>query len=260
MGAVSPVIGAVFRLAPTHSIYSNVSTAFETPTATELGNHPDGSAGINQSLAPQRSTTAELGVKGMFGSWASYDASAYSTRVHDELVPFEIPASNGRRYFRNAGRTTRRGIEAGGQVSRGFLSLMTAYQFSAFRFDSYQTGGVSYNGNVIPGVPRNHGQVALRASNDVGFAVVEGEKSGALYLDDANSIKAAGFTVANLRFGGDIPLGASRVSVSAGIQNIFDKHYAASVAINAARGKYFEPAATRNFFVGVSIQSPTAKR
>ncbi len=260
MDAISPVIGAVFRIAATHSIYSNLATAFETPTATELGNHPDGSAGINQSLNPQRSTTAELGLKGRVASWASYDVAAYATRVTDELVPFEIPASKGRRYFRNAGRTTRRGIEAGGQGTYRALSLMAAYEYSAFRFDSYRTGTLVYDDNVIPGVPRNRAQAALKASGDVGFVVIEGEKAGAVYLDDANSAKGPGYSVASLRFGGDLPVRASRLSVSAGIQNLFDKHYAASVAINAARGKFFEPAATRNFFVGVSIQGSTTKR
>lgn len=260
MGAISPVIGAVFRIAPTHSVYSNVATAFETPTATELGNHADGSAGINQSLRPQRSTTTELGLKGRFASWASYDVAAYATRVREELVPFEIPASNGRRYFRNAGRTTRHGIEAGGQGTYRALSLMAAYEYSAFRFDSYSTGTLVYNGNVIPGVPRNRVQAALKASNDVGFVVIEGEKAGAVFLDDANSARAPGYSVTSLRFGGGIPLGASRMSMSAGIQNLLDTHYAGSVTVNAARGKFFEPATARNFFVGVSIQRSSGKR
>jgi iron complex outermembrane recepter protein len=253
LGAVSPVLGALMRIAPTHSLYANVASAFETPTATELGNHPDGSAGINQDLNPQRSITSELGIKGFFGTLLSYDLAAYSTGVKDELVPFEIPDSNGRRYFRNAGRTTRRGAEAGGQLSAGPVSLMGAYTLSAFRFDSYSTGGIVYDGNAIPGVPRNRWQTALKAANGNGFVVIEGEGAGAVFLDDANSMQGPGYTVANLRAGTGLAMRNSRLAVSAGIQNIFDRHYAASIAVNAARGKYFEPAATRNFFVGLSV-------
>jgi iron complex outermembrane receptor protein len=253
MSAVSPVLGALMRIAPTHSLYANVASAFETPTATELGNHPDGSAGINQDLNPQRSITSELGIKGFFGNLLSYDAAVYSTGVKDELVPFEIPDSNGRRFFRNAGRTTRRGAEAGGQLSVGALSLMGAYTFSAFRFDSYRTGGIVYDGNTIPGVPRNRWQSALKAANEAGFIVIEGEGAGTVFLDDANSVQGPGYTVANLRMGSALAMRNSRVAVSAGIQNIFDRHYAASIAVNAARGKFFEPAATRNFFVGLSV-------
>ena len=57
----------VSRIAADRSIYANISSAFETPTATELGNQPDGTAGINEQLAPQKSTTYEVGSKGGFG-------------------------------------------------------------------------------------------------------------------------------------------------------------------------------------------------
>ncbi len=260
MRAVSPVLGAVGRLAPTHSVYANVASAFETPTATELGNHPDGSAGINQDLDPQRSITSEVGMKGFFGAAMSYDVAVYSTRVREELVPFEIPNSNGRRYFRNAGRTTRRGAEAGGQVSAGPLSLLGAYTFSAFRFETYRTGGVVYDGNTIPGVPRSRWQTSLKAANGAGFIVVEGEGAGAVFLDDANTVKGSGYAVANLRAGAELPFRISRLAVSAGVQNVFDRHYAASVAVNAARGKYFEPASTRTFVVQMSVAAQRPQR
>src|SRR3954463_7375518 len=63
--AVSPAMGLVWRAAPLTSVYGTVSTSFETPTTTELGNKPDGSAGINPELQPQRTTTLELGTKGL---------------------------------------------------------------------------------------------------------------------------------------------------------------------------------------------------
>jgi iron complex outermembrane receptor protein len=255
MSAITPILGAVFRIAPTHSLYANVAGAFETPTATELGNHPDGSAGINPDLDPQRSTTTELGAKGFVGRYAHYDVAVFSTRVSDELVPFEIPNSNGRRYFRNAGRTLRRGAEAGIDFYSGPWSLMTAYSYSDFRFKSYSTGGVVYDGNTIPGVPKHHWQSALKFSNRLGFAVIEGEGATKVLLDDANTSSGPGYAVANFRIGTATLQRAPRVSASAGVQNLFDRHYAASIATNAARGKYFEPAATRNYFIGLSIAS-----
>lgn len=255
MGAVTPILGAVFRVTPAHSIYANIAGAFETPTATELGNHPDGSAGINPELDPQRSTTAEVGAKGFVGNRAHYDAALYSTNVRDELVPFEIPGSNGRRYFRNAGRTRRRGAEVGADIRKGPLSLMAAYSYSDFKFKSFATGGVVYDGNTIPGVPKHHWQTAARLSDRLGFAVVEAEGASTVLLDDANNSKGPGYTVANFRIGTTALAHMPHVSANAGVQNIFDRHYAASIAVNAARGRFFEPAATRNFFVGLSLNS-----
>jgi iron complex outermembrane receptor protein len=254
MAAVTPILGAVFRATPAHSLYANVAGAFETPTATELGNHPDGSAGINQDLDPQRSTTTEIGAKGAVGGQAHYDAAVYSTNVRDELVPFEIPNSNGRRYFRNAGRTTRRGAEAGADITNGPWSLMAAYSYSDFKFKSFRTG-VVYDGNTIPGVPKHHWQTALKYSDRLGFAVLEGEGATTVLLDDANTSTGPGYTVANFRIGTEALARIPHVSATAGVQNLFDRHYASSIAVNAARGRFFEPAATRNFFVGLSVNS-----
>jgi iron complex outermembrane receptor protein len=38
-----------------------------------------------------------------------------------------------------------------------------------------------------------------------------------------------------------------------GIQNVLDKAYASSIAVNAARDRYFEPAAPRTFYAGLTL-------
>ena len=54
MSALSGNIGASWSFEEQFVPYVNVSTSFETPTTTELVNQPDGSAGFNQDLGPQR--------------------------------------------------------------------------------------------------------------------------------------------------------------------------------------------------------------
>jgi iron complex outermembrane receptor protein len=250
---VSPVAGIVFRFAPTQSLYANISSAFETPTATELGNHEDGSAGINPDLNHQRSTTIETGAKGWLTSVVRYDAALFDTRVRDELVPFEIPQSNGRRFFRNAGRTSRRGAEASVDITAGPVAIMSAYTYSHFRFARYSAGGVDYSGNEIPGIPSHRLQSAARVALHSAFVVLETETASRTFVDDANTSRAPGYSVANARAGWSPSLLPARLSVTVGAQNIFDRVYASSIAVNAARGKYYEPASRRNFFVGVSV-------
>ena len=253
LGSVSPMLGVLYRIAELRSLYGNVSTAFETPTATELGNHADGSAGINPDLDPQHSYTMELGSKGSAGRMVQYDVAVFDTRVKDELVPFEIPGSNGRRFFRNAGRTRRRGAEVGAQVSARSTALLVAYSYSRFRFTSYESGGVDFSGNEIPGIPRHRVQSALRFTRGNSFALIENEAAGKTFLDDANTARASGYAVTGARIGSTIPVARAQASVVIGMQNIFDRIYSSSLAVNAARGKYFEPAARRSFYVGVTI-------
>ena len=253
LNAISPVAGIVARVAATHSIYANVSTAFETPTATELGNREDGSAGINPALDPQRSITAEAGAKGWIGTTLRYDLSVFRTRVRDELIPFEIPGSNGRRYFRNAGRTNRSGAELGADFSFEPVTLMVAYAWSRFRFDDYRVGTEDFGGNEIPGIPASRLQSALRFARGPAFVLIENEYAGRSWLDDANTVRADPYSVTGIRLGIAPLRGNPRLSVTTGIQNVFDRTYAASLAVNAARGKFFEPAPPRSFYAGLTV-------
>jgi iron complex outermembrane receptor protein len=252
--AVTPYLGLNARLNEDHSLYGNISSAFETPTATELGNHPDGSAGINQDLKPQRSTTYEVGLKGGAFERMSYDLATFVTKARDELVPFEIPSSGGRRYFRNAGRTTRRGAEVAAGIAAGHLLFNAAYTYSDFRFDRYATSTVVFDGKRIPGIPMNRVQASVTLNSRAGFLVTETEIAGPAFVDDANTLRAPGFEVMHVRAGSDHLFGSPYFSVVAGIQNVFNRAYSPSISINAAAGKFFEPAPLRTFYVGLSIR------
>lgn len=258
--SVSPVVGLLARASHLISLYANVSSAFETPTATEMGNQPDGSAGINPDLEPQRSLTAEGGSKGFIGRFVSYDIALFRTAVRDELIPFEIPASDGRRYFRNAGRTSRLGAEAGVFVVRGSLSLMGSYSLSRFRFEDFVTGGIDFSNNEIPGVPRHRGQAAATMAAGLWFGVVEGEFAGSSFADDANSFRAPGYSVFHVRGGLSPQRRNGRIRLILAVQNLFDRTYAPSIAVNAARERYFEPAPGRVFSAGVSIGATAGSR
>jgi iron complex outermembrane receptor protein len=253
LSAISPVAGILFRAASTHSLYLNVSSAFETPTATELGNHEDGSAGLNSELDPQRSITFESGVKGWVTSRLRYDAALFTTRVRDELVPFEIPASNGRRYFRNAGRTRRSGAEVGVEGGNRIVSMMGSYTLSRFRFVDYASGSNDFGGNAIPGIPAHRLQAALRVQKENSFLLIETEFAGKSWTDDANSFRAPGYGVAGVRAGSSVNRQWLRAGVVGGVQNLFDRTYASSIVVNAARSKYFEPAPGRSFYVSLFI-------
>jgi len=247
--AWSPMVGLVAKVSPLHSVYANVSRAFETPTTTELGNQANGSAGFNPDLQPQLSTTYELGMKGIVFDRVQYDFAGFDTEVHDELIAFEVPGGEGRTYYRNAGRTRREGIEAELITDIDAFTLAASYTYSHFRFRDYSVGTANYAGNVIPGIPVHQAQGSATYHVHNLFATVEGQAKSSQFVDDPNTAKAAGFFVMNVRVGGTALFGRPWLAPTIGLQNVFDKHYVSSVAINAAAGKYFEPSAGRALFV-----------
>ena len=252
--AVSPMVGVVARVSPLHSVYANFATAFETPTATELGNHPDGSAGINPDLKPQLATTYEVGAKGIVASRVQYDVSVFDTEVRDELIPFEIVGGAGRRYFRNAGRTRRNGFEVGLNATLGAFDLGASYSYSHFRFRDYAVDGVVLDGNTIPGIPASQLQAAATWHGHRGiFATIEGQTQSSILVDDANSSRSDGYAIVNLRLGAVTAFGNPWLSPVIGIRNVFDAHYAGSIVVNANGGKFYEPSPGRSVFAGLTL-------
>ena len=255
--AVSPMLGLATRLSPLHSVYANVGSAFETPTTTELGNQSDGTAGLNRDLRPQYSTTYETGAKGLALSRVRYDVALFDTEVRDELISFEVPNGAGRTFYRNAGRTRRRGAEAELGVDAGRLSITAAYALSHFRFRDFASGTQQLGGNTIPGIPEHQLQGAATWRFARAYVVAEGIAKSRVYVNDANAAAAPAFAVANARVGGTAVFGRPWLSPVVGVQNAFDRRYAGSVAVNAsgtsiATTKFYEPAPGRTWFAGLS--------
>jgi iron complex outermembrane receptor protein len=85
-----------------------------------------------------------------------------------------------------------------------------------------------------------------------GFGTLEVVAAASAPVDDANQNRVRGYQVVNLRMGSNHPFGRSRISPLIGAYNVFDRKYAGSVVVNAAGGKYYEPAPGRSFQVGLT--------
>jgi iron complex outermembrane receptor protein len=255
--AVSPMAGLALRVSTFHSLYANLGSAFETPTTTELGNQADGSAGLNADLEPQFSTTYETGAKGLLPNGLHYDVALFDTEVRDELIPFEVPNGNGRTFYRNAGRTRRQGAELALDGGFGPLSVDGTYALSRFRFRDFVNSGAQYAGDAIPGIPEQQAQLAATWRLRGAFLLAEGQAKSRVFVNDANNAAAPGFAVLNLRGGATAAFGRPWLSPVIGVQNVIDRHYVGSVAVNAsgptiAATKFYEPAPGRTWYIGLS--------
>lgn len=252
--AVSPSAGLVWRASTLASVYSSVSSSFETPTTTELGNKPDGSAGINPGLQPQRTITFELGTKGIFSSRAvRWDVALFDSHVRDELVPFDIPNGNGRRYFRNAGRTMRRGGEVGLDGEFGPVSWHTAYGYSHFRYADYVVGATSYAGNRIPGVAEQAGSASASYRLGALSLAATADLAGPMDVDDANSAQAPGRAIFGVSVSREVRIAGARLAPLVALQNVGGVHSVGSLSINATGGKFYEPAPGRTLLVRFAL-------
>ena len=253
LSAVSPMAALAWHIRPLWSVYANIATAFETPTVTELTNQDNGAAGLNTLLEPQRTRTMELGMQGVVAGRVRVDVSGFRAIVREELVPFDVPNAPGRRAFRNAGQTSRAGLEGSARASLPFGDAGTAYTWSRFRFDSYTVGTVSYAGKPIPGVPVQQLQSWVTLRRGGWFSSIEATAATRVSADDAATVFASGYSAWGWRAGYASPVVASHVFFEPviGVDNVFDRHYASAVVINATRSRYFEPALRRRAYVSL---------
>ena len=68
-------------------------------------------------------------------------------------------------------------------------------------------------------------------------------------MDDTLSRQTSPWWVTNLRVGRE----GAHVGPFVAVQNLFNRKYVASVVVNAAAGRYYEPAPGRNLCIGVKL-------
>ncbi len=247
-------LGLSYQYRPAHQWYATVGDAFETPTFTEFA-RPDGTGGFNPDIEPQQARNYEMGARGLFDMGLEYEVSLFSINVDDELIPFESPG--GRTFYRNAGRTSRDGLEAA--VRYAFLpawEVRSSLTLARYEFDRYTTnGGDDYAGNDLPGLPQTlwNGALAWRGLGGR-FAEVGAHYVGDFYADDANTEEVDSHWRFDLKGGESWRLGGdTTVDLYGGIRNLFDEDYYENVRINASFERYYEPAPGRTFYAGVKV-------
>lgn len=254
LNAWSPTLGVFIDLDPAIAAYGNYSTAFETPTTTELINRADGSNGLNPELEPQDAESFEVGVKGRVGGTLEYQASLYQASVTDELIPFEVPGDPGRTFFANAGSARHRGVEVGVEwrASRG-LVLRGQYTHTDARFTDFTFGGESFDGNRIPGVAPNRAEVLVAYDAPGGWYLsASGRWVDAIPVNNANDAEAEAYVVGDIRLGWhEVAVGSTALSPFVGVSNVLDQTYVSAVTPNAFGGRYYEPGPGRAVWFGL---------
>jgi iron complex outermembrane recepter protein len=258
MDAISPSVGASYRLVDELHVYANIGTSFETPTTTELANRPDGAGGFNPLLEPQRALSTEVGTQGRVGGSMAYQLALYRARISNSLIPFEVPEAPGRQFFRNAGSALHRGVEAGVTLAPAHrIRVDGAYTYTDARFEDYATATATFDGNRVPGVAPHRLEVSTTLERGTGwYATTEVRHLSSIPVNDANSAASPAHTLTDLRAGHSRLQLSPRVRIAPflGITNIFDVQYNTAVAVNAFGQRFFEPGPGRSLYAGASIR------
>ena len=260
---VSPRLGINYAPGEILAVYGSMGHGFSLPSPEETL-LPAGD--VNPDIRPEQGMQYELGTRlKMADSKIETDATLYWIELNDLLVTKRVTED----IFTgiNAGKSRHQGFELSFH-SRIFEygsfpgSLITniSYTGSINRFLDFTDGDNTYDGNILPGIPRHSVSLQLRWEA-LEFVELSShmQYTGDQYLNDNNSLDYPGYFLSNIKLSGrflrtrKIPL-----QLYAGINNLTDTHYASMLIVNAigfnnVEPRYYYPALPRHFYGGIQL-------
>ncbi len=260
-GIWSPRLGLSYKLTPQKVIYSSISQGFSTPSVAETLT-PEGL--INTDLKPEIGINYELGLKANWlGEKLYTEIAIYTIKVENLLVAKRIDQDQ---YVGiNAGKTDHTGLEMLLDYDVTFLAnwaakIFTNASFNFFTFNTFIDDGNNYSGNNLPGVPKQQISTGLIIDYKSKFRFWSNYLYvGKVPVNDLNTAYTAEYALTNFKASYNIAfLNNFNVQLHAGINNVFNKNYAASIVPNAvgfnnSAPRYFYPGDARNYYAGVSL-------
>ena len=233
-------------------VFANHSTSFETPTLIQLSNRPDNQGGF-EDLSAANAINFELGIR-----WKSEQLSAevvgFVTETKSELVPYELEETPDRTFFRNAGETNRRGLEAALTYQSKLISVHATYTLPNFEFDNYVEEGTDLSGFKLPGVPQQFAALNLSLSPISQLSIsLPTQFVGSMWADSGNETEIDSYIETSLLASYELKVEKVQIAPFLGIRNLTDQRYFDNVRISAFGSRFYEPAPGRNFYAGVKI-------
>lgn len=252
----APRISVLFRITEDLSAFASVARGFSPPSIAEL---LPSTGVVSTFLEAEKGTNYEAGLrKTALDNRLYVQLSGYYFRLTNTLV--QRRDNTGADFFINAGNTKQKGIEASADYSHGFgtknsLSLKAAYTYANYKYGSFTRDTVVLSGKKLPSVPAN--TISLLADVEVKGLYTNASYyyASQIFLNDGNTASAEGYHLLGLRLGWKKTFRQKvMVNIYAGADNLLDEVYSLGNDINDARGRYFNTAAGRNYYGGVSLQ------
>lgn len=256
---ITPRLAVSRKISDSFSAYGNVSVGFSPPTLAEI--RPS-TGTINYDLKPEKGTQFEIGSKGFLRDRTlQLDVALYHLQLNETIVVRRD--ADGADYFVNAGSTNQNGAEISAawlpKLSSGnFLQhfkLWTSITLNDYTFKDYFKNDVSLSGNQLTGTPNQMmaGGIDLKSKNNFGLHVTA-QYVGKIPLDDANTVFADAYTLVGARLDHEQQIGKRyTLETFVGVDNALNELYSLGNDLNAAGGRYFNPAASRNFYLGLKL-------
>jgi len=245
LNALSPQLSFAYSATNHLSIYGGYALGYETPTLSELSVDPTGEGGFNQSLNIQKANQWELGLR-YHQEKIKGSIVWYHINTQDDILPYESASFPSQTLYQNIGTTKRSGIELNGQWKVASQTLLRAtYSTIKARFTNSD-----FDGMQLPGIAKDFGQLSVSHQITDEFTLsLKRFYRGKLFANNDNTVSIPKISIDHL----ELIWNAKKMTLSGGIQNLFDKTYTDNIRINAFGGRHYEAALLRQVYTRVSV-------
>jgi len=254
-----PRIALLYPFSKNLSAYASVSKGFSPATLAEIRSS-DGN--INTDLQPEFGWNYEAGFRGgSANDRFQFEAALYYFKLEQAIV--RRVNSAGAEYFVNAGGTDQKGAEARVAYSLiqdpaakvNLVRLWSSFTYNDYNFTNYTVGTTDFSGKKLTGVPKNISVTGLDISTAWGIYLYASiNHTAKLPLNDANDEFAKAFTILQAKVGWKKQLGPLfNIELFAGADNLTNERYSLGNDINAVGRRFYNPAATNNYFGGLTV-------
>jgi len=255
-----PKAAVSYLITSDFSARASISKGYSPPTIAEVRSSDNN---INNNLQAELSWNYEAGLRYKTKNNRFYaNVNLFSYHLKDAIV--RRLNQNDTEYFTNAGGTKQRGIELETAIwaIRNNTSFLTglqwksSYTYSHFRFDDFVSGSSIYSGNKLTGVPESTlvNSLEFNFPKTVYF-FIQHNYTSAIPLNDANTVFAKRYHLVESKLGiRNLSISKTSLDLFAGVNNLLNVNYSLGNDLNAANGRYFNPAAKINFYTGLSVK------
>ncbi len=257
----SPQASILYKPDRFKTVYFSVSRGFSLPAIAETLT-PAGT--INTDIQPERGTNYELGAKCYFFDKTLHaEVALYRMNISDLLIAERI--GDDQYTGINAGKTRHQGVEILTQyiwnISRNVtVAPYVSGNLGAYEFVDFSYAGKDYSGNALTGVAAHQANAGFTFSTVLGW-YLSGDFlfTDRIPLNDANSVYNAAYRIFNAKTGWRFEIFPKlNAHIAAGINNIFNAHYASLILPNASgfggtQPRFYYPGLPVNYYANVQI-------
>ena len=140
-------------------------------------------------------------------------------------------------------------------IFNDYYYISTNYSFIDPKFINYSVDGISFEGNVIPGISKNFGGLFFERKKDEGFNFsINNYFRTKIYLDDANSAEDSPYHKLNISIAYKFIVRAQLIQAYFNVNNLLNSDYNDNIRINAFGNRYYEAAPGRSYYAGLKIR------